>query len=116
SGALLTDSATLSGGFNPTGTITFQLFAPNSFLVHTETVTVNGNGTYTTPVGFLPTEVGTYQWVASYSGDINNDRAISAFGDEPQTVTPNTPMIMTVPGPTVVIGSGAPLTDTATLS
>ena len=35
----------------------------------TETVTVNGNGTYTTPTGFtLPTTgavTGTYQWNAS---------------------------------------------------
>ena len=45
----------------------------------TETVTVNGNGTYTTPTGFtLPTTgtvTGTYQWDASYSGDTNNNTA-----------------------------------------
>ena len=43
----------------------------------TETVTVSGNGTYTTPTGYtLPTTgtvTGTYQWVASYSGDANNN-------------------------------------------
>ncbi len=42
----------------------------------TETVTVTGNGTYTTPTGFtLPTSgtvTGTYQWDATYSGDTNN--------------------------------------------
>ena len=42
----------------------------------TETVTVNGNGTYTTPTGFtLPATgsvAGTYQWNASYNGDANN--------------------------------------------
>src|SRR5262249_11710287 len=46
-----------------------------------------GNGTYATPLGFLPTAVGTYQWVANYSGDANNNPVSSAFGDEPQTVT-----------------------------
>ena len=53
----LTDTATLAGGFNPTGTITFTLFHNGGTTpVDTETVTVNGNGTYTTPTGFtLPT-------------------------------------------------------------
>ena len=53
--AKLTDSATLSGGSSPTGTITFTLYQ-GSTLVDTETVTVTGNGTYTTPTGYtLPT-------------------------------------------------------------
>ena len=55
----LNDTATLAGGFNPTGTITFTLFHNGGTTpVDTETVTVNGNGTYTTPTGFtLPTRV-----------------------------------------------------------
>ena len=36
--------------------------------------------------GFLPTVAGTYQWVASYSGDSNNSPATSTFGSEPETV------------------------------
>src|SRR5262249_2643544 len=72
----LTDTATLSGGFNPAGSIAFQLFQGGA-LVHTETVSVHGNGSYTTPMGFtLPssgTVAGNYQWVASYSGDANNN-------------------------------------------
>jgi hypothetical protein len=54
---ILTDSATLSGGFHPTGSITFTLFQNGGTTpVDTETVTVNGNGAYTTPTGFtLPT-------------------------------------------------------------
>src|SRR5262249_43801446 len=43
---VLTDTATLSGGYYPTGDITFELFR-GSTLVHTETVTVSGNGVYT---------------------------------------------------------------------
>jgi hypothetical protein len=38
--------------------------------------TVNGDGAYTTPTGFtLPSSstAGTYQWVDTYSGDINNN-------------------------------------------
>ena len=53
----LTDTATLEGGFNPTGTITFTLFHNGGTTpVDTETVTVTGDNTYTTPTGFtLPT-------------------------------------------------------------
>ena len=51
----LNDTAVLAGGYYETGTITFTLFQ-GSTLVDTETVTVSGNGTYTTPTGFtLPT-------------------------------------------------------------
>ena len=32
----LNDEATLSGGFNPTGTLTFQLLDPSSTLVYTD--------------------------------------------------------------------------------
>jgi hypothetical protein len=85
-GVPLADSATLAGGFNPTGVIVFQLFAPGGTTsVHTETVMVHGNGIYSTPTGFVPTVAGTYQWVATYSGDLNNHGAVSAFGSEPET-------------------------------
>jgi hypothetical protein len=120
----LTDSATLSGGFNPTGSITFTLFR-NGTLVDTETVTVNhGNGTYTTPTGFtLPTSgvvTGTYQWDASYSGDPNNKAASDDdAADERVTVSAASPTLTTSPSPiAVTLGGTAPplLTDSATLS
>jgi hypothetical protein len=119
----LTDTATLSGGDNPTGTITFKLFQAGA-LVHTETVPVNGNGSYKTPTGFtLPTSgtaAGTYQWVASYSGDGNNfpaDTDVDAQ-EEKVIVSPDDPALTTTPNPTTVtLGpNGAILTDTATLS
>jgi hypothetical protein len=85
-GVPLTDSATLAGGFNPTGTITFTLFGPGNTVVDTEVVQVHGNGIYGTPTGFVPTVAGTYQWVATYSsGDSNNNGAVSPFGSEPET-------------------------------
>src|SRR5262249_4869033 len=72
---ILTDTALLSGGFNPTGSIVFTLTGPGG-VVDTETVSVNGNGTYSTPTGFtLPTSgavAGTYTWTAIYEGDANN--------------------------------------------
>ena len=73
----------------------------------TETVTVNGNGIYTTPTGFtLPatgTVTGTYQWNATYSGDTNNNAA-SDINDvnERVTVSAASPTITTTPSPTTV--------------
>jgi hypothetical protein len=128
SGGMLMDSATLSGGYNPGGTITFYLFAPgvtpnsnDSNNVYADTVTVAGNGNYdttqgTNPGGYLPTVSGTYEWVAVYSGDKNNNGVVSPFGSEPFTVGAASPTLNTIPGGTVVIGSGAALTDSATLA
>ncbi|MGD0875583.1 MAG: hypothetical protein ABSA14_11430 [Acidimicrobiales bacterium] len=66
----------MSGGDLPTGLITFTLDGPTSAQVDQETVSVSGNGSYSTPTGYtLPTTgtvIGTYQWDASYSGDTDN--------------------------------------------
>jgi hypothetical protein len=75
---LFKDSATVSGGFNPTGTITFTLTSPSGMVVDLETVMVSGNGTYSTPNGSVPTMAGTYVWTARYSGDANNQAATAA--------------------------------------
>jgi len=117
----LKDTAVLSGGDNPTGTITFTLIAPNGTTVDTETVSVNGNGTYTTPTGYtLPTNaavIGLYQWDARYSGDSNNSPASDNNDrNEQVTVSPASPTITTTPGGTVVLDSNDTLTDSATLS
>jgi len=77
----------LSNGFNPTGTITFRLYDPTQPTCtgtprFTQTVTVNGNGTYTTTGGFLTDRVGTWRWTATYSGDANNNIAISGCNAE----------------------------------
>ena len=103
---ILTDTADLAGGYFPTGDITFTLFQ-GSTLVHTETVAVSGNGTYTTPTGFtLPTTgtvAGTYQWVAVYSGDGNNGEASDSDpAAEQVTVNPASPTLVTTASPTTV--------------
>ncbi len=50
----LQDAAVLANGANPTGSITFTLLN-GSTTVHSETVTVNGNGTYRTSAGYVVT-------------------------------------------------------------
>jgi hypothetical protein len=94
-GARAIDAATLSNGFNETGTLTFMLYAPNgTTVVYTDVVTigvnsgsVTGNGTYTTalgnnPDGWLPPATatpGVYGWAVSYSGDRFNNPAASPY-------------------------------------
>ena len=115
----LTDTATLEDGFNPTGSITFTLFQ-GSILVDTEMVTVNGNGTYTTPTGFtLPstgTVTGSYQWDATYTGDGNNNTASDNNAvNEQVTVSAAVPTLTTIPNPTAA-PVGTTLQDTADLT
>jgi len=111
-GVPLTASATLAGSVGETGTITFTLYAPNGNAVDTETATVSGNGTYTTPHGFLASVGGTYQWVASYGGDGNNQSVSTTQGSTPEMVVG--------PGATVVGSSlylvGGNTNDSVTLS
>jgi uncharacterized repeat protein (TIGR01451 family) len=120
----LTDSALLGGELSPGGTITFTLVDPNGNTVHTEEVTVTGNGLYTTPDGFIlpsdgSTVIGTYQWNISYSGDSFN-LPISIVNDptERVTVDPASPTVKTTADPSGTIplnSSPVTLTDTATL-
>jgi hypothetical protein len=79
-GGTISDSATLSGGgigsAAPTGTITFNLYAPSdptcsSPAISTSTALVNGNGTYSS-APFTSSAIGTYHWIANYGGDLNN--------------------------------------------
>jgi hypothetical protein len=101
-GSAITDSAVLSGAEQAVtagattssagGTITFALYGPNTTACTTPiytspTVTVNGNGTYG-PASYTPTQgAGTYQWVASYSGDIADNGATEVCGAAGETST-----------------------------
>src|SRR5256885_7789240 len=67
-------------------------------------VSVSGDGDYETPAGAAPAAAGTYYWVASYSGDANNEGVSSGCADEPVVVGPAAPSIKTtqLPGSGVV--------------
>src|SRR5262249_43948028 len=92
--APLEDSATLTGGYNETGSITFYLFDPSTApttdgtgAIYHQTVSgINGDGTYTTTTGYTPNVAGTWQWVAVYSGDTKNNGVSSGVTDEAVTV------------------------------
>ena len=100
----LKDTADLENGFQPDRHHHLHAVSRAAARVDTETVTVNGNGIYTTPTGFtLPTTgtvTGTYQWNATYSGDSNNNVA-SDINDanERVTVSAASPTLATIPHP-----------------
>ena len=114
SGSRLTDTATLSGGNSPTGMITFTLYNPSNAVVDTETVTVTDNGSYSTPNGYTPPSAGTYQWVASFSGDANNNTTASTLGSDPEIVNQasTTTTVTSSTGGTSVFGQSITLTAT----
>ena len=118
SAVTLNDTATLSGGDAESGTITFTLYYNGGTEpVDTETVSVGGDGSYTTPTGYtLPssgTVTGTYQWDASYSGDaLNNPVSDIDDSSELVTVSQANPSIATTP----TAASVTLLKDTAVLS
>ncbi|MDF2051815.1 hypothetical protein, partial [Arthrobacter sp. Cr_A7] len=87
------DNFLLSGGLGSvTGTVTFSLYSPSDAScagtpAYTQTVTVNGNGTYSTAnTAFHATAEGTWRWASSYSGDAYNLGAASACGVEQFTI------------------------------
>jgi hypothetical protein len=87
------DNFTLSGATsNASGSITFNLYSPSdptcsSAPALTQTVTVNGNNTYTTTnTMFTASTVGTWKWQSSYTGDSNNLPATSSCGTESFTI------------------------------
>jgi hypothetical protein len=90
-GAPIYDVAHLSGGTEPTGTITFRLYGPNDATcagapVFTFTSEVLGNGYYKSGE-FTPKVAGTYRWVVDYSGDQkNNPAGPTGCGAEEETV------------------------------
>ena len=101
-GATYKDTAHLTGGAAPTGTITFRLYSNNDCtgLLHSETATVAGNGDYTTATGFVLNHAGTYYWTASYGGDSdNNPAAETSCTAEPVVVAKNSPEVSTTQNP-----------------
>ncbi len=122
-GAAINDVATLSGGFNPTGSITFNVYAPGDTTCATPisvppAATVNGAGNYTSG-NYTTSAVGVYQWIASYSGDANNNPVQTACGDanESSTVNKASPSLTTLASPTTgTVGVAITVGDTATMS
>ncbi len=97
-GGQLSDTALLSGAFNPTGSITFKLYGPDNATCSGQSIFINvvdvdGSGSYPTSQAFTPSATGIYRWIASYSGDANNNAVAGACNDENETASVSTPHI-----------------------
>jgi uncharacterized repeat protein (TIGR01451 family) len=119
----LGDTANLSGGNAPTGSITFRLYSPadpncvgpENFV---NSVTVNGNGNYSTSLNYQKAnvnQVGTWHWKANYSGDTLNNPASSPCADEPVIITkPVLQIVKTPDNVTILAGATATFTMVVT--
>src|SRR3989442_3564456 len=103
--------AHLTLGTNPTGTITFTLNGPNdatcTVVAFTDTKLVSGNADYTSS-SFTAIQAGTYRWIASYSGDLNNNAAgptACAAAAEAVEVTKASPALSTTASGSVAAGA-----------
>ena len=113
----ITDTATLSGGYNMGGSVSFSVFAPGDTICATPlappptSATVIGDDDYTSGA-FTPAAAGTYRWIASYSGDANNN-AVSGNCDvaNASIVDKATPAMST----SALLLDGDTITYTATL-
>ena len=123
----ITDSATITGAPSPapapTGTVTFTLFGPADPTCTGTPIFSSGARPlaaappHTATSGdFTPTAVGTYNWVAVYSGDADYPVTTSPCGapNETSVVTPATPTLSTQATPSVTLGD--PVTDMATVT
>jgi LPXTG-site transpeptidase (sortase) family protein len=99
------DSATLNGGYSPTGSVTFTLYNDNTCT--TAVPGMSGSGTISGnsaswSTSWTPSAAGTYYWRASYPGDANNDSYTTSCADanEQILIGKASPTITTTASPT----------------
>ncbi len=82
-GGTISDTASITGGSSPTGTVTFKAYSNSTCttLAYTsDPVTLSGGQA---SASFAPTTAGSYYWRATYSGDAANDSVTSACNLDP---------------------------------
>jgi len=121
-GGAVYDSATLSGASaGAGGTVTYLVYdndtcsSGSGGLVATLGPVSVTNGSVPDSPDWTPSSAGSYYFMASYSGDLNDAAAASGCMSEPLTVNPDQPSVSTqLSAPTVAIGGS--VSDTSTLS
>src|SRR5437870_2183168 len=117
-GGTIQDTATLSGGTSPTGTISFSLYGPNDAscggsATSAGSATVSGNGSYSSSA-VTENVAGTYRWIASYSGDTNNNGFTTTCNEAGETSTVNRASPTMTTSATATQTAGGTIHDTAT--
>ncbi|MEA2299441.1 MAG: hypothetical protein QOF77_2377 [Solirubrobacteraceae bacterium] len=128
-GGQLTDTATVNGLISPLpgATIDFRLYGPvdtaclGTPIFHS-TVPYPVTGGPVTSGGFTAPDLGTYRWIAAYSGDADNTPVTGTCNEatETTTVTPPPPppkiALTKVASPLTKLAPGGDFTFTATVS
>jgi hypothetical protein len=121
-GGTITDTAVVTGRANPVAgaTVTFNAYAANdpscaAAPIFTSVAAINADGTATSGP-YTPPLAGSYKWIATYSGDANNEPAVGLCSDagETVTVTQARPSIVTTASPGVQLN--LTVTDSAVVS
>jgi hypothetical protein len=99
-GAGTQDTAKVTGGDSPTGTVTMGLYSNSgcTSLVYSNTQSLSGGAA--TSASYTPTKAGTYYWSATYTGDTNNTSASSGCEAVNVTASPTTTTTTTTTTPT----------------
>lgn len=120
-GGAASDTATVSGGRSPTGKVRWSVYAASDKECKTplnkESLLASLSAGSATSPAFKPAQAGTYQFVATYEGDGNNEAVSTACGEESEqfTATKAHPAIATsVSAAAIEVGESA--SDKATLS
>ena len=121
-GQPITDTAHVTGRVSPIdgATVTFNLYGAadttcSAAPIFTSTVPLLADGTATS-AGYTPPGPGTYRWIASYSGDANNNPVSGVCGEAGENGIVNrwTPTIATQASSAITRGNS--VFDTATVS
>ncbi len=92
-GGVISDTVTLDGLVDPepTGTVTFNLYGPDdddcSDSIWLDAIDGLADGVPKSSAGYNTTQPGVYRFVATYSGDANNNPVAGACGDAGESVT-----------------------------
>lgn len=110
-GASATDLANVSGGYAPSGTVTYTAYsdAGCSVQVFNSTEPLG-----TSSAEFTPSALGLYEWIANYSGNVNNYGVATACGADPLGVFDFN--VSLVASGTTTVAQGGSLTMTVSVS
>lgn len=114
-GGTIHDEVSLSGGFSPSGEVTFSVYAPSDSTCATplETSTVPIQSAHATSANFTTPQVGSFRWTASYPGDANNE-AFDLVCNQISVVAKASPTLSGVATSFVEVGQS--ITDSVTLA
>ena len=108
-GGTLSDQATITGLVSPVAgsTVRFRLFPPsggstcagNPVVDELRPVTLSGGTGTATSTSYTPTVPGVYHWIATFSGDANNESVEGACNESTETRTVTAPGTTPPPPP-----------------